>query len=44
VATIGADTHFDFVRVTYDVDRAGNGIEASDLPKEFGAYLRTGGA
>ena len=44
IATVGAQTHFDFVRVTYDIDRTVNGIEASDLPKEFGAYLRTGGA
>jgi predicted phosphodiesterase len=44
VATIGAKTHFDFVRVTYEIDRAVKGIEASDLPNEFGAYLRSGGA
>jgi hypothetical protein len=27
-----------------DIDRAVKGIELSELPNEFGAYLRTGGA
>jgi predicted phosphodiesterase len=31
------------VRVSYDVERAVAGIEASDLPDEFGQFLRSGG-
>lgn len=34
----------EFVRVAYDVDRAAQGIQASELPAEFADYLRTGGA
>jgi predicted phosphodiesterase len=33
----------EFIRVEYDIDRAVRGIESSELPKEFGAYLRSGG-
>ena len=33
----------EFIRVAYDVDEAVAGIEASTLPVEFGAFLRTGG-
>ncbi len=33
----------EFVRVDYDLDRAMQGILASDLPHEFADYLRTGG-
>ncbi len=33
----------EFVRVSYDVERAVAGIEASDLPDEFGQFLRSGG-
>ena len=32
-----------FVRVEYDVERAARAILASDLPREFADYLRTGG-
>lgn len=32
-----------FVRTVYDIDRATQGILASDLPHEFAEYLRTGG-
>jgi predicted phosphodiesterase len=34
----------EFVRVRYDVEAAAREIEASSLPHEFGAFLRTGGA
>jgi predicted phosphodiesterase len=45
IATLsGTQSSFDFVRVSYDIDRAVKGIEASDLPADFGAYLRTGGS
>jgi predicted phosphodiesterase len=44
IATVTAtQTAFDFVRVTYDIDRAVKGIESSELPNDFGEYLRTGG-
>jgi predicted phosphodiesterase len=33
----------EFVRVEYDVEAAASAIEASSLPHEFAAYLRTGG-
>lgn len=33
----------EFVRVEYDLQRAMDGILASDLPDEFAEYLRTGG-
>jgi predicted phosphodiesterase len=33
----------DFVRVAYDVERAVAAIEASELPDEFGAFLRHAG-
>jgi predicted phosphodiesterase len=33
----------EFVRVEYDVELAVQGILASELPHEFGEYLRTGG-
>ena len=33
----------EFRRVEYDVERAAGGIEASTLPGEFAAYLRSGG-
>jgi N-acetylglutamate synthase-like GNAT family acetyltransferase/predicted phosphodiesterase len=34
----------EFVRVTYDVERAARAIRESDLPDEFAAYLRTAGS
>lgn len=37
------DPNVDFVRVEYDLDRAIAGIRQSDLPDDFGDYLRTGG-
>jgi predicted phosphodiesterase len=37
------DVHVEFVRVAYDIDRAVQGILASDLPPDFAEYLRTGG-
>jgi predicted phosphodiesterase len=44
IATVTAtQPAFDFVRVTYDIDRAVKGIESSELPNDFGEYLRTGG-
>ncbi len=44
IATITATrATFDFVRVSYDIDRAVRGIEDSDLPNDFGAHLRSGG-
>ena len=33
----------EFVRVEYDLQRAMDGIRASDLPDDFAEYLRTGG-
>jgi len=38
-----ADVHVEFVRVEYDVERAMQAIRASELPREFAEYLRTGG-
>lgn len=37
------DVAVEFVRVPYDLERAVAGIEASDLPDEFGKFLRSGG-
>jgi predicted phosphodiesterase len=37
------DPDVEFVRVEYDLDRAMLGIRESDLPDDFGDYLRTGG-
>jgi diadenosine tetraphosphatase ApaH/serine/threonine PP2A family protein phosphatase len=34
----------EFVRVPYDVERAGRGIRTSGLPTDFGDQLRSGGA
>jgi hypothetical protein len=31
------------VRVDYDIDRAAEGIRASELPDDFAEVLRTGG-
>jgi predicted phosphodiesterase len=39
----GDGVSVDFVRVEYDVDRAAEGIRASELPDDFAEYLRTGG-
>jgi hypothetical protein len=33
----------EFRRVEYDVERAAQGILASDLPDEFAEFLRRGG-
>jgi predicted phosphodiesterase len=38
------DTRVEFVRVNYDVDLAARAIEASSLPNEFAAFLKSGGA
>jgi predicted phosphodiesterase len=43
LATIGAEPSVEVIRVSYDVERTAKAIEASDLPNDFGAYLRTGG-
>jgi predicted phosphodiesterase len=34
----------EFVRVSYDVDKAANAIRESDLPNEFADVLRSGGS
>lgn len=34
----------EFVRLEYDIEEAIRGIRASELPDEFGEYLRTGGS
>lgn len=39
----GETAAVEFVRVEYDVQRAMEGIRASDLPADFAEYLRTGG-
>jgi predicted phosphodiesterase len=39
----GADVAFEVRRVEYDLERAIEGIRASELPDEFADYLRTGG-
>jgi predicted phosphodiesterase len=36
-------TRIEFVRVTYDVERAARAILESELPADFADYLRTGG-
>lgn len=38
------DPRVEFVRVEYDLERAVRGIEDSELPDDFAAYLRAGGA
>jgi len=38
----GRDLSVEFIRVPYDVERAAQAIEASDMPDEFAAMLRTG--
>jgi putative phosphoesterase len=40
---IGPDVRTTFPRVSYDVEAAARAIEATELPHEFAAYLRTGG-
>lgn len=45
VLTVGVtDVEVEFVRVEYDVEAAARGIEASELPDAFAAFLRCGGA
>jgi predicted phosphodiesterase len=39
----GESAGVEFVRVEYDVERAMEGVRASDLPDDFAEYLRTGG-
>jgi predicted phosphodiesterase len=39
-----ADPRVEFVRVEYDLDAAVRGIRESELPADFGEYLRGGGA
>jgi diadenosine tetraphosphatase ApaH/serine/threonine PP2A family protein phosphatase len=39
----GTGLSVEFPRVPYDIDRAAAAIEASELPREFAAYLRSGG-
>jgi predicted phosphodiesterase len=41
--TIADDIRADFPRVAYDFEAAARAIEATDLPHEFAAVLRTGG-
>jgi predicted phosphodiesterase len=44
VVTVAGDgAAVEFVRVAYDVDRAMEGVRATDLPDDFAEYLRTGG-
>jgi putative phosphoesterase len=44
VLDVGADkTTVEFARVSYDVDLAARAIEASSLPNDFAAYLKSGG-
>jgi diadenosine tetraphosphatase ApaH/serine/threonine PP2A family protein phosphatase len=40
---LGDDVTTTFPRVAYDVEPAARAIEATDLPHEFAAVLRTGG-
>jgi Calcineurin-like phosphoesterase superfamily domain len=44
VETSGEIGSVEFVRVEYDLERAVEGIVASELPDEFAELLRTGGA
>jgi predicted phosphodiesterase len=39
----GANVDVEMVRIEYDVERAADGIMASDLPHDFAEILRTGG-
>jgi hypothetical protein len=44
LVTVDANTvNVEFKRVEYDVDKAANAILESTLPREFAAYLRSGG-
>ncbi|MFN2141931.1 MAG: metallophosphoesterase family protein, partial [Candidatus Promineifilaceae bacterium] len=36
------DLQTEFVRVEYDVEKAARAIEATEMPAEFAAMLRTG--
>jgi diadenosine tetraphosphatase ApaH/serine/threonine PP2A family protein phosphatase len=38
----GRDLEVEFARVPYDVERAAQAIEATDMPDEFAAMLRSG--
>jgi putative phosphoesterase len=38
----GVDLHAQFIRVPYDVERAAQAIEATDMPHEFARMLREG--
>jgi putative phosphoesterase len=44
LVAIDGDVTAEFRRVSYDVEGAARAIEATDLPHEFAAQLRTGGA
>ncbi|MBA4157760.1 MAG: metallophosphoesterase family protein [Gemmatimonadetes bacterium] len=39
----GGSVSVEFIRVEYDVERAMEGVRASELPDDFAEYLRTGG-
>lgn len=43
VSMDGDGVGVEFMRVAYDVDRAADGIQASELPDDFAEHLRTGG-
>ncbi|WP_396223355.1 metallophosphoesterase family protein [Gemmatimonas sp.] len=44
VVTLGdAPAQVEFVRVPYDLEATVEGVRAAGLPKEFGAFLRSGG-
>jgi hypothetical protein len=38
----GRELTAEFIRVSYDVEQAAQAIEASDMPDEFAAMLRSG--
>jgi predicted phosphodiesterase len=42
ISVNGKDLHTEFVRVEYDVEKAARAIEATEMPAEFAAMLRTG--
>jgi predicted phosphodiesterase len=44
LAIDGSGVRVEFVRVAYDIDEAARAIRESELPDEFGDFLRSGGA
>ncbi|MDQ6748621.1 MAG: metallophosphoesterase family protein [Candidatus Dormibacteraeota bacterium] len=42
LGAVGGELQVEFVRVPYDVERAARAIEASAMPHEYAAMLRTG--